>query len=157
MDGAATLDGELKLLLIEDFEDRAAPGDVFEILTATSITGEFSNAQNGARIATVGGKGSFLINYTNEAVTVSDFEPAEPGEAELAVVSLFRLENENQTLSFKVAGSIGHSYQVETSTNMIDWEVLHTQLIDFDESFRFEYILEENENRRFFRVSPEIE
>lgn len=154
VNGTATLDGELRLLLIEDFENAVTSGDTFDILTATSIVGEFSNAPNGARIPTSGGKGSFVVNYSSDKVTVTAFEPAEQGEASIAVISRFLLNNESQALSFNVAGSIGHKYGVETSTNMTDWDLLHSELIDFDESFDYEYLLGEDEDRRFFRVGP---
>jgi T5SS/PEP-CTERM-associated repeat protein len=56
--GAATLDGILRLHLL--------PGTVPAVnvaLAATSLSGQFDNAVNGQRLATVDGLGSFIVNY----------------------------------------------------------------------------------------------
>ncbi len=58
----ALLAGELQLSLLPGFTPSAS--DTFTILNAPNgIAGVFSNVATGQRLATVDGKGSFLVNY----------------------------------------------------------------------------------------------
>jgi hypothetical protein len=46
------------------FDQQVLGTDTFDIITSNQpITGAFSNIANGARLATVDGLGSFLVNY----------------------------------------------------------------------------------------------
>jgi hypothetical protein len=54
--------------------------------SATSLTGTFSNAPNGARIPTVDGKGSVIISYSATAVTFSSYQ-SEPPPSQMLDIS----------------------------------------------------------------------
>ncbi len=54
--------------------------------SATSLTGIFSNAPNGARIPTVDGKGSVIISYSATAVTFSSYQ-SEPPPSQMLDIS----------------------------------------------------------------------
>ena len=70
LEGAATLNGQLELGLINNFTPTA--GQTFTILESISgMTGAFSNVANGQRLATEDGAGSFQVNYG----AGSDFDP----------------------------------------------------------------------------------
>ncbi|TWT32497.1 Autotransporter-associated beta strand repeat protein [Posidoniimonas corsicana] len=78
--GTATLSGDLSVSLADGFTPQAS--DVFEILDATALTGQFANAAPGARLTTAGGLGSFLVgyDYANDLVTLSDFAAGLAGD-----------------------------------------------------------------------------
>lgn len=75
--GTATLDGELKLSLLDGFVPSSADG--FTFLTAGAVSGRFSNAIDSVRFD----GGSFDISYGGGAVTLYNFsavpEPAGAG------------------------------------------------------------------------------
>ena len=54
--------------------------------SATSLTGTFSNAPNGARIPTVDGKGSVIVSYSATAVTFYDYQ-SEPPPSQMLDIS----------------------------------------------------------------------
>jgi autotransporter-associated beta strand protein len=62
VNGAAQLNGNL---IIENLNGTTLPtsGEVYTVLTATSITGAFANVANGTRLTTSDGSGSFLVRY----------------------------------------------------------------------------------------------
>ena len=60
-DGLAELGGRLNVDLLNEFVPAA--GDVFTIMTATTLDGTFSGLPNGARLDTVDGFGSFQVTY----------------------------------------------------------------------------------------------
>ena len=71
--GTATIAGDLSITLADDFTPEAS--DVFEILEATTLAGQFDNAAPGTRLYTTDGAGSFVVqyDYTSDLVTLSDF------------------------------------------------------------------------------------
>lgn len=69
--GTAALAGNLLLSLIDGFQP--GPSDVFEILRTAGISGAFDNAADGARLATVDGLGSFVVDYVDGDVLLRDF------------------------------------------------------------------------------------
>jgi T5SS/PEP-CTERM-associated repeat protein len=77
--GAATLGGELVIELIDLFSPAAM--DTFAILEAGTLLSSFDNVASGMRLATLGGEGSFLVNYdgTTNSVLLSEFLPALTG------------------------------------------------------------------------------
>jgi hypothetical protein len=61
LEGGATLDGLLRLTLINGFVPTAA--QKFTVLGSFGITGAFSNVADGQRLTTTDGLGSFVVNY----------------------------------------------------------------------------------------------
>lgn len=78
--GAATLGGDLSLSLLGGYTPQSS--DVFEILEAASLGGQFGNVAPGARLTTSDGQGSFRVDYDygNDMVTLSDFVALLPGD-----------------------------------------------------------------------------
>ena len=71
---AASLDGTLEITVDGNLQSRIKPSSVFTILVAQSITGQFVNATDGARLQTTDGRGSFLVRYTSTTVELTDFK-----------------------------------------------------------------------------------
>ena len=72
--GPASLDGTLQLTLLNGFIP--SPTDQFTILTAGSLQGLFNNAQSTIGLA----QGTFTVQYSSTAVTLTNFSPVpEPG------------------------------------------------------------------------------
>lgn len=69
----ATLGGLLAVTLTHSFIPAA--NHSFTILASAALAGSFSNAANGARLGTLGGEGSFVVNYNavTNSVILSDF------------------------------------------------------------------------------------
>ncbi len=61
VDGTASLDGNLQLVLTGDF--MPAGDETFAILSANTLSGQLANVANGTRLTTSNGDGSFLVNY----------------------------------------------------------------------------------------------
>ncbi|QDU55237.1 autotransporter-associated beta strand repeat-containing protein [Aeoliella mucimassa] len=78
--GTATLAGDLSISLAEGFAPQA--DDVFEIVQATTLEGQFGNAPAGMRVATASGIGSFQVNYdySSDLVTLTDYLAGIPGD-----------------------------------------------------------------------------
>lgn len=72
--GTASLDGTLALKFTNNFQSIVLPGSSFTLLTASSLTGTFSNVLNNSRLITSDGFGSFLVNYTGTSVNLSSFQ-----------------------------------------------------------------------------------
>ncbi len=85
--GAATLNGTLSLSFISNFEISAQSTDTFIIVDSSALSGQFSNVSNGSRITTTDGLGSFIVNYSSIAVSLSDFQ-AVPEPSTWALMSL---------------------------------------------------------------------
>jgi T5SS/PEP-CTERM-associated repeat protein len=77
IEGAAALDGVLRLTLIDGFVPTAA--QTFTVLASFGITGVFSNVADGQRLTTTDGLGSFVVSYVpadpegRHHVTLTDF------------------------------------------------------------------------------------
>ena len=83
--GDLVLGGELSLSLLEGFTPSLT--DTFEIVTAASTTGVFSNVADGGTLLTEDGLGSFTVNINSNSVVLGGFEVVpEPGT--LALVGL---------------------------------------------------------------------
>ena len=80
--GPATLSGNLELALLDNFLPNYA--DSFTILTASSLTGQFANAQNQLSFSA----GTFDILYTPTSVTLTHFTPV-PEPTTLLSISAF--------------------------------------------------------------------
>ncbi|MBI1826444.1 MAG: hypothetical protein HY287_09460 [Planctomycetes bacterium] len=61
--GTAALGGQLQLLRLNEHEFLPNPGEAYGILEAGAISGAFSNAASGQRLATTNGLGSFIVSY----------------------------------------------------------------------------------------------
>lgn len=78
-DTGVDLAGRLTVSLIDDFTDTFAPTDTWSVVTSDlPIGGAFSNVASGSRIWTLGGEGSFRVEYgpgssSPNAVQLSDF------------------------------------------------------------------------------------
>jgi len=76
--GTALLDGGLQLKLINGFLPN--PSLTLKVLSATSLSGVFTNVANGQRLTTVDGIGSFLVHYgpgsalPQNQIILTDFE-----------------------------------------------------------------------------------
>lgn len=68
--GDLVLDGELRLELLGNFFPE--PENAFVVISAESISGTFSNEQQG-RITLADGSGTMSISYQPTTVTLSDF------------------------------------------------------------------------------------
>ncbi len=72
--GNAALAGTLNLTFTAGFESTIAPTDTFTILSAASLSGVFTNAAlDQTRLLTTDGLGSFVVGYTANGVTLSQF------------------------------------------------------------------------------------
>ena len=67
--GTANLDGQLRLAVLDGY--LPDPADMFTVLGAGILSGEFANATPGSRVPTIDGKGSFLVDYG----ATSEFDP----------------------------------------------------------------------------------
>ena len=88
IEGAAFLDGILRLTLIDNFIPTAT--QTFTVLASFGITGTFSNAPDGQRLATTDGLGSFVVNYEpadeedRHHITLIDFASSMPANVDNA-------------------------------------------------------------------------
>jgi T5SS/PEP-CTERM-associated repeat protein len=85
--GATQVDGLLQIKIISGFESVINGAHSFTIVNGTlPITGTFANAPNNVRIATVDGKGSFIVHYgigstsSSDDVVLTNFLPTKPGD-----------------------------------------------------------------------------
>lgn len=86
--GTASLNGTLALKFTNNFQSTILPGSSFTLLTASSLTGTFSNALNNSRLITSDGFGSFLVNYTGTSVNLSNYLQAVPEPSTWALLTL---------------------------------------------------------------------
>ncbi|HEV3408658.1 MAG TPA: hypothetical protein VG095_00055, partial [Chthoniobacterales bacterium] len=83
--GTAQLAGTLRIGQMDLFP---GSGDTFTILSAgESLTGSFANAPPGSRLTTIGGRGSYVVNYVGKEVVLSSFEHATPASQLLNISS----------------------------------------------------------------------
>ncbi|CAN0366154.1 unnamed protein product, partial [Ectocarpus sp. 4 AP-2014] len=101
--GAFTLDGGLELSLLGGF--LPSPSDLFEIVTADDLIGEFSNVANGGFLLSGDGLAQFTVNYgpgsafNEDSVVLSDFVDLsipEPAAAVLAALSVLPMVGRRQ-------------------------------------------------------------
>ncbi|MEM9658380.1 MAG: hypothetical protein AAF961_08470, partial [Planctomycetota bacterium] len=84
VDGVATLNGSLDVLLIDGFATQISGTDQFTVLESTSLLGEFSNARPGARLAIDGLDAWIRVDYGQTSpfdpnhLVLSDFAPLPP-------------------------------------------------------------------------------
>ena len=73
------LGAELRLAFLNGFQNSAQGTDSFNLITATTLAGTFSNVANGGRLVSADGHGSFQVNYGTgstfgeNSVVLSDF------------------------------------------------------------------------------------
>jgi T5SS/PEP-CTERM-associated repeat protein len=91
--GVATLDGLLQVGFINGFETNVLSSDTFPLLTADTLTESFTNVLSGERLMTVGGEGSFLVDYySGGSLVLSDYQVIpEPGTLALCALGLVGL------------------------------------------------------------------
>jgi hypothetical protein len=73
--GVVAVRGTLQVDFANGFEDAISPADSFTIVSGGSVTGIFDGQPNDSRITLRDGLGSIKINYTETAVTLSDWQP----------------------------------------------------------------------------------
>ncbi len=147
---SASLGGTLAINLVDGF--RPAPGDSFPIVQAGSITGQFGNATNGQRIATIDGYGSLVVSYTPTSVVLTAFEP-NPTPPATAPASLRPPTLAfDGTLALTMTGSPGRDYILQTSTNLLNWSSVETNNAGFDGRLDFELPFDPIDRQRFFRA-----
>jgi hypothetical protein len=83
--GAVVVGGTLEVDIPSEYFLSSISGGVV-LRSATSLTGTFSNAPNGARIPTVDGKGSVVISYGPTAVTFNGYQ-SEPPPSQMLDIS----------------------------------------------------------------------
>lgn len=71
----ATLGGALQITLSPDFQAQIQPTDVFTLVSAQTISGQFTNVSNGTRLTTSDGSGSFVVTYSGNSLVLSNFLP----------------------------------------------------------------------------------
>jgi hypothetical protein len=88
--GSVTLAGALSVSFLDGFEGAVGPSDTFDVLSAESLTGAFTNVASGSRLATRDGRGSFAVwygagsSFEPTRVVLADFQVVpEPGTAAL--------------------------------------------------------------------------
>jgi hypothetical protein len=72
--GVAMLGGALEVSLLQSFAGLEVAS--FTFLTAHSVIGTFDGIADGDRVFTVDGSGSFLVDYTSDAVLLTSFQTA---------------------------------------------------------------------------------
>ena len=131
--GAASLAGTLRLGYTPGFQP--ALGQQFTLLSATSISGNFTNiikpagGTNGLGLTT-------SITSTSVVATVMDFTPGLDSP----------ILTTNGSFQFTLTGVTGSPYVIETSTNLLNWAVLLTNAAPFTISNP------PSESRRFYRA-----
>jgi hypothetical protein len=88
--GTATLNGTLELRFVNGFAATVQGSDTFTLLNAATLTGTFANVTtNGFRLATTDGLGSFAVNFSGTALTLTNFVPVpEPSTWALVLTGL---------------------------------------------------------------------
>ncbi|MDQ2918441.1 MAG: hypothetical protein M3R10_00990 [Verrucomicrobiota bacterium] len=110
--GTLTIGGRLLISFLNDFDQTVSGGDNFDIFTSSGmVSGSFSNAASGARIATNDGKGTFVVNYSGmSTVTLSAFLPPP------RVVNVTKAPGENFTIYF--LGYPNSTYDLQASPDL---------------------------------------
>lgn len=81
VNGDLTLDGTLSIALLEDFTPEES--DIFTLVSANVIEGNFLNIENGQRLFTSDQSGSFVVNIESSAITLSSFQLTMKGDVNL--------------------------------------------------------------------------
>ena len=109
--GDTSLAGQLQVRLTQDFIPQMAMTDTFTLLATTgSLTGTFGNVPDGGRITTTDGLGSFQVNYTGNAVLLSNF---------VAAHTTVNVTGDNVEVTFPSVR--GRAYHVQVSSDMRNW------------------------------------
>ncbi len=102
--------GTLSLALINGFSP--APGDAFTLMSFGSRIGTFTNAINGAVVATADRQRQFTVTYSATNLVVSNFEQS------LLLTSIAPTST-NVTVRFR--SIVGRSYQMQYSATLTNW------------------------------------
>ena len=88
--GIAALNGTLELKFVNNFAPTVQSTDTFTLVNAGTLTGTFANVTTtGFRLATTDGLGSFAVNFSGSALTLSNFVPVpEPSTWALLLTGL---------------------------------------------------------------------
>jgi hypothetical protein len=65
------------LSFVNGFENSVSSSDNFTVLTATGVSGRFTNIATGGRLNTSDGFGSFQVDYSGTQILLSNFMPPE--------------------------------------------------------------------------------
>ena len=77
VNGSVGLGGQLMLSFVNGFENSVSSSDNFTVLTATGVSGRFTNIATGGRLDTSDGFGSFQVDYSGTQILLSNFMPSE--------------------------------------------------------------------------------
>jgi len=88
--GTAAVNGTLHVSVINGFGATLNSAQTFTLLSSSALTGTFLNAlTNGTRVTALDGLSSFQVNYTSNAITLSNFAAIpEPSTYALLIVGL---------------------------------------------------------------------
>jgi hypothetical protein len=76
VNGSAALGGTLGVTIAPNFENTISNSDTFTVLSSTTgINGSFSNAVNGSQMDTADYLGTFVVSYSKNHLTLSNFVP----------------------------------------------------------------------------------
>ncbi|GEM_PF-4266524 len=70
---AINLDGGLNISFLDTFHDDITFSDIFTIVGADSIIGDFNNLSSGNRVDSIDGHGSFLVTMNSTDIMLSEF------------------------------------------------------------------------------------
>ncbi|GEM_PF-3016734 len=75
VNGTVALGGKLVLAFANGFQNSVTPADNFTLLTSTTnFSGSFSNIASGMRLETSDNVGSFVVDYSGNTLTLSNFK-----------------------------------------------------------------------------------
>ena len=128
--GTATLGGTLAVTISPDYIPLY--GESYAILGANNIAGAFANVAFGARLATTGGEGTFLVTHDSKNIFLSQFTPAVWPSAPLVNVtpaSVTTAQGGSTTFTANVTSATAVRYQWRFNSQPILGETGSTLLV----------------------------
>jgi len=107
--GNTVLGGDLAVSLVGGFIP--ANADSFSIVSASNLTGTFSNVATVGRVATTGGGGSFRVDLTGTSVLLSDYRALSPPVIQSQPSAATVVFGSPATLSVTAVSDVAVSYQ----------------------------------------------
>jgi hypothetical protein len=150
--GTATLDGNLLVRFLNEFESSIETTDTFTVVKATNLSGTFSNAPNGGRLYTADDTGSFLVSYSETEVVLSDFQTELDDNAPNAPTLVVETFEGMNSASLSVFGKAGEEYFLETSSDFIGWQIVAEVQLDEQGMAFHQESLDSTESEYFFRT-----